>query len=95
MDIDKIDLVVHLDVRNPKALVNQKYLLVGVHIVFACNIVVRTFVAVVDTFGVAGTFVVVEVLIDPSLRATVLSADVVKSLYNPSVRLRSVEVARG
>ena len=95
MDIDKIDLVVHLDVRNPKALVNQKYLLVGVHIVFACNIVVRTFVAVVDTFGAVGTFVAVEVLIGPSLMAIVLSVDVVKSLYNPFVRLWSAEVARG
>ena len=95
MDIDKIDLVVHLDVRNPKAFVNHKYLPVGVRIVFACNIVVRTFVAVVDTFGVVGTFVAVEVLIGPSWMAIVLSAGVVKSLYNPSVRLWSVEVARG
>ena len=94
MDIDKIDLVVHLDVRNPKALINHKYLQVGVRIVFACSIVVRTFVAVVDTFDVVDTFVAVEVLIGPSLMAIVLSVDVVRSLYNPFVRLWSVEVVR-
>ena len=81
MDIDKIDLVVHLNVRNPKAFVNRKYLLVGVHIVFACNIVVRTFAGVVDTFDVVGTFVAVGMLVGLSLMVIVLAAVVVRWLY--------------
>ena len=93
MGIDRTDLVVHLDVRNPKAFVNHKYLQVGVRLVFACNIVVRTFVAVVDTFGVVGTFVVMEVLLGPSLMAIVLSVGVVMLLYNPFVHLVGVGVA--
>ena len=91
MDIDKIDLVGHLNVRNPKAFVNHKYLQVGVRIVFACNIVVRTFVAVVDTFGAVGTFVAVEVLIGLSLMVIALTVVVVKLSYNPFVHLEVVE----
>ena len=92
MDIDKIDLVVHLDVRNPKALVNHKYLQVGVHIVFACNIVVQIFGAAVGTFDVVDTFVAVEALADLSLMVIVWSVGVVKLSYNPFVRPVVVEV---
>ena len=93
MDIDKIDLVVHLNVRNPEAFVIQKNLQVGVRTVFACNIVVQTFVAGVDTFEAAGTFVVLEMLTDPSLTGIVLTAVVVKLLCNPFVHLEVVGVA--
>ena len=93
MDIDKIDLVVHLNVRNPKAFVNQKYLQVEVRIVSACNIVVQTFVAAVDTFGAVDTFVVAGTLIGPSLTVIVLTAVEVKLSYNTYVRLEVAEVA--
>ena len=93
MDIDKIDLVVHLNVRNPEAFVNQKNLRVGVRIASAYSIVVQTFVVVVDTFEVVGTLVVMSMLIGLSLMAIVLTAVVVKLLYNPSVHLEVAEVA--
>ena len=93
MDIDKIDLVVHLNVRNPKAFVNQKYLPVESRTAFVRSIVVRTFVAVVDTSGVVGTFVAAEVLIGPSLMVIVLMAVVVELWCNPSAHLVVVEVA--
>ena len=93
MDIDKIDLVVQLNVRNPKAFVNQKYLQVEVRTASACSIVVQTFVAVVDTFGAVGTFVAAGTLIGPSLTVIALAAAEVKLPYNPSVRLEVAEVA--
>ena len=92
MDIDKIDLVVHLNVRNPKAFVNQKYLQVEVRTAFACNIVVQTFVAVVDTFDAVGTFVAVGMSTGPSLTVIVLMVVEVKLLCNPFARLGVVVV---
>ena len=87
MGIDKIDLVVHLNVRSPEAFVNQKYLLVGSRTAFAHSIVVQTFVAVVGTSGVVGTFVAAEALTGPSLMVIVLMAVAVELLYSPFAHL--------
>ena len=87
MDIDKIDLVVHLNVRSPEAFVNQKYLQVEVRTVFAHSIAARTSGTVVDTFGAVGTFVAVGALTGLSSMVIVLAAVVAKSLYSPFVRL--------
>ena len=71
MDIDKIDLVGHLNLRSPEAFVYQKYLQAKVRTASACSIVVQTFGLVVDILEAVDIFVAVGMLIDPSWRVIV------------------------